>query len=325
MALVQPGAPVAFSIVIANWNGETFLARCLSSALIAGRQAGGDFEIIVVDDASTDGGPEMVRAQFPQAQLIARDVNRGFAHTVNEGVEAARGRIVVLLNNDMVVRPDFCRVLLAHFESGDDRLFGVTAKTMQWDGHQPNFVKMDAIWRRGELRLVWSDPPGPQPTLFLQAGACAIVRERFLELGGLEALYAPGYWEDFDLSWRAMARGWRHLYDPSSPALHLGKASFRSRFGDSLLRQLVERNAWLFVWMNLDDPRLLASHCAWLPLRIGREIARGRIDGLRSFVKALRKIAGVLRARRRRARWRTVSDEAILRSVDTTGSRLSEP
>lgn len=315
------GEPNHFSILVANWNGEAFLARCLASALHSAREVGQPFELIVVDDGSTDGSVEMVRRRFPQVRLLARAENHGFAATVNEGVEAARGPYVILLNNDVVVRPGFCAALLNHFAVNADNLFGVTAKTVEWDGREPNYVKMDAIWRRGDLQLVWADPPEAQPTLFLQAGACAIVRARFLELGGLAPLFAPGYWEDFDLSWRALARGWRNLYEPSSPAFHLGKASFRRRYDNEWLRQLDERNRHLFIWANIVDSRLLASHCLWLPLRIGREVLSGRLDTLRAVIRALPRIGEVLRRRRRRSR--TAGDRAILASVDTSDSRPS--
>ena len=278
--------PIHFSVVVANWNGEAFLARCLSSALLSARQVGRPFEVVVVDDGSTDASVEIVRRQFPQVRLLAGRENRGFAFTVNKGIAAARGRYIILLNNDIVVRESFCGALLRHFENGDGRLFGVTAKTVEWDDRRPNYVKMDAIWRRGDLRLVWSDPPEAAATFFLQAGACAFVRERFIELGGLETFFSPGYWEDFDLSWRAMARGWRNLYEPSSPALHLGKASFRRLYDDVRLRQLNARNQLLFLWANLSDARRVFSHCLWLPVRIGREVLAGRVDLLREIGRA---------------------------------------
>jgi len=317
--------PIHFSIVVANWNGEAFLGKCLSSALLSARQVGRPFEALVVDDGSTDTSVTIVGQQFPQVRLLARRENRGFATTVNEGVGAARGRYVILLNNDIVVRAGFCAALLAHFERDDGRLFGVTAKTMEWEGRKSNYVKMDAVWRQGGLRLVWTDSAETTPTLFLQAGACAFIRERFVELGGLETLFAPGYWEDFDLSWRALGRGWRNLYEPNSPAYHLGKASFRRCYGDKLLGQLDARNYLLFVWANLADTRLLASHCLWLPLRIGREVLTGRVETLRALVRALPRIGDVIRSRRRRAHLRRVSDREILASVDTSGSQLSEP
>jgi len=317
--------PIHFSVVVANWNGEAFLARCLSSALLSARRVGRPFEAIVVDDGSTDTSVEIVRQQFPQVRLLARRENRGFAATVNEGVEAAQGRYIILLNNDIVVREGFCATLLVHFDGDDGHLFGVTAKTVEWDGRQPNYVKMDAVWQRGDLRLVWADPPETAPTFFLQAGACAFVRERFLELGGFETFFAPGYWEDFDLSWRALARGWRNLYEPASPAFHLGKASFRRLYADTVLRQLDTRNHLLFLWANLADRRLILSHCLWLPLRIGREVLSGRIDLLRALIRALPKLGAVVRARRRRSLLRMVGERDILVSVDTQGSRFSEP
>jgi len=321
----DPGNSVHFSILVANWNGEAFLTRCLSSALLSARRVGRPFETIVVDDGSTDNSVDIVVRQFPQVRLRARCENRGFAATVNEGVETARGRYVILLNNDIVVRENFCAALLAHFETDNGRLFGVTARTVEWDGRRPNYVKMDAVWQQGDLRLVWADPPVAGPTLFLQAGACAFVRERFLELGGLETFYAPGYWEDFDLSWRALARGWRNVYEPASPAFHLGKASFRRLYGDQALRQLDQRNHLLFLWANLADARFLAAHCLWLPLRIGRAILKGRADGLRALIRALPKMGDVMRSRRRRGHLRSVADREILASVDTKDSRFSEP
>ena len=317
--------PIDFSIVVANWNGESFLARCLSSALLSARNVGRPFEVLVVDDGSTDRSVEIVRTQFPQVRLLAHSGNRGFAASVNEGVGAAQGRHVVLLNNDIVVREPFCSTLLAHFRAGDDRLFSVTSKTVEWDGRKPNYVKMDAIWRHGDLRLVWTDSPAAAPTLFLQGGACAFVRERFLELGGLETFFAPGYWEDFDLSWRALARGWYNIYEPASPAYHLGKASFRRLYDDVVLRQLDARNHLFFLWSNLSDAALLTSHCAWLPVRIGREVLAGRLDSLRALVRALPRIGEVTAARRRRSAVRRVGDREILNSIDTKGARPSEP
>jgi len=321
----QPKDSIHFSIVVANWNGEAFLARCLSSALLSARKVGRPFEVIVVDDGSRDASVEIVLRQFPQVTLRAHVENRGFATVVNEGVAAARGRYVILLNNDIVVREGFCAALLSHFEKDDGRLFGVTSKTVEWDGRQPNYVKMDAVWQRGDMRLVWADVAKATATFFLQAGACAFVRARFLELGGLEMFFAPGYWEDFDLSWRALARGWRNLYEPASPAFHLGKASFRRRYGSEVLQQLDARNHLLFLWANLGDVGLIADHCWWLPARIAREVFAGNVGTLRALMRALQRIGEVLRRRRRRALLRVVRDREILASVETKGSRFSEP
>src|SRR5262249_1723097 len=88
------------SIVIPNWNGRDLLEKYLPSILAAAEQVPGT-EVIVVDDASTDGSPQLVLERFPQVRLIAMDENLGFGGGSNRGFEHARNDIVVLLNSDM--------------------------------------------------------------------------------------------------------------------------------------------------------------------------------------------------------------------------------
>src|SRR5271163_1970527 len=102
------------SIVIPNWNGRGLLEKYLPSVLAAAEQSPGS-EVIVVDNGSTDGSPELVLESFPQARLIALDENLGFGAGSNRGFEHARHDIVVLLNSDMRVERDFLAPLLEAF------------------------------------------------------------------------------------------------------------------------------------------------------------------------------------------------------------------
>ena len=86
-----------FSIIIPTWNGIRFLPTCLN-ALRA--QTFRDFETVVVDNGSTDGSRELLAREYPEVRVVAFESNRGFAPAVNEGIRAARGDVVVLLNND---------------------------------------------------------------------------------------------------------------------------------------------------------------------------------------------------------------------------------
>ena len=106
--------PTPASAVIPNWNGKDLLEKYLPSVVeaFAGNPAN---EIIVVDNGSTDGSAEYVRAAFPQVKLIALEKNLGFGGGSNAGFRAARNRIVVLLNSDMRVAPDFLAPLLDGF------------------------------------------------------------------------------------------------------------------------------------------------------------------------------------------------------------------
>ncbi|MBI3764447.1 MAG: glycosyltransferase [Chloroflexi bacterium] len=90
------------SIVIPNWNGLAHLPACLASL---GAQTYSDFEIIVADNASTDGSRECLAREHPEARVIALDRNHGFTGACNAGLRAARGEIAVLLNNDTEADP----------------------------------------------------------------------------------------------------------------------------------------------------------------------------------------------------------------------------
>jgi GT2 family glycosyltransferase len=93
--------PIDVSIIIVNWNTKDILRNCLKSVY---EQAGAvEFEIIVVDNASSDGSPEMMRSDFPQVTLIANDSNRGYAAAMNQGMKVACGRYYLLLNSDIII------------------------------------------------------------------------------------------------------------------------------------------------------------------------------------------------------------------------------
>jgi GT2 family glycosyltransferase len=85
-----------FSVIVPNWNGKRFLPNCINTLR---NQMYRDFETIIVDDGSTDGSPEFIR-RVSRSRLIALDKNHGFAQAVNQGIRAARGDTIILLNND---------------------------------------------------------------------------------------------------------------------------------------------------------------------------------------------------------------------------------
>src|SRR5262245_52651520 len=106
-----PNQPMKASIVIPSWNGWEILSRCLPHVLDAAGASPGT-EVVVSDDGSTDGTPERLRKEFPSVRVAARATNGGFARSVNSGVEAAGGEIVVCLNNDVRPEPNFLSPLL---------------------------------------------------------------------------------------------------------------------------------------------------------------------------------------------------------------------
>ena len=304
-----------FSIVIPNWNGEAFIVRGISSLLLSARANKKPFEFIVVDDASTDASCKMIETTFPDIHLIRNEKNRGFGASVNAGVKASQAPVVILANNDIVVKEDFVKYLLVPFDKDpDQRIFGVSAKTVNWTDGSPNHLNMTAHFEKGLIALDYEDSPEASPTLFLQGGACALRRDLFLELGSFSPLYHPGYWEDYDLSYRAAKSGYRMIYEPRALAWHLGKGSLLKILGKEGINTLAARNEFIFTWLNLSDPGLLFSHFLRLPFQILREMISGRQLRLtRGFFKSAPKFFHVLGERRKRKLPFRVSDRSLLK------------
>jgi GT2 family glycosyltransferase len=306
---------VAVSIVIANWNGEGLIRRCLSSVLVALRVAKLVGEVIVVDDASRDGSCEVIRAEFPQARLLENPRNVGFIASVNRGVKAARGGIVILLNNDIVVESDFVRAIIAPLlDDRDEKVFAVSARTVSWTDNQPNHVLMKGRFRRGRVALEWSNPKELQGTLFVQGGSCAVRRDIFLRLGGFQPIFHPGYWEDYDLSYLAARCGYASLYEPRSLAFHLGKVSMRRSLGDDALRALKQRNEFIFTWLNITDAGMLLEHFLMVPAQLFSELWRGEGFGrTKAFIQAAARLPAIVRVRAERRRFHRIADAQLLR------------
>jgi len=306
------GAPDPdFSIVVANWNGASFLRRGLGSLILSAHATHRPHEIIVVDDASTDDSPSLIEKEFPSVRLIRHHNNQGFGITANDGVRAARAKIVVLCNNDLIAREEFIPHLLAPLSNS--AIFAVSGKTIDWEDGKPNHIEMHAVWRNGLLAQYHSDPMEPVETTFFQGGACACRRDVFLQLGGFCPIFEPGYWEDYDLGYLARKAGWRILYEPRAIAIHLGKASMSARYGRDRLEIILRRNQILFTWLNLSDSALWLRHCFQFPIALLRDLARTENSPLaKGFIRAVPLVGKVFAERLRRRSELRKSDREII-------------
>jgi GT2 family glycosyltransferase len=296
------------TVVIPTWNGRELLAAALASLR---EQRFRDFEVLVVDNGSTDGTPEHVREAHPEAELLVLAENHGFAGAVNAGIDRARGEYVALLNNDMELDPGWLAELVAALDA--DPSAGSAASKLRMlrepgllDGAGDVVTWYGATWRRGhgEPDRGQYDEPG------LVASPCAgaaLYRRRALEEVGTfdESFFA--YLEDADWGLRAQLAGWPCLWVPGAVAYHLGGATSR-RMGD-LETELIARNTVALVLKSFPAGRLVA----WAPLIVGYQawvlgqaVGRGSWRAvLRGWSAALRALPATLRARaevRRRTR-----------------------
>ncbi|MCX6587117.1 MAG: glycosyltransferase [Acidobacteria bacterium] len=306
----------AASIVIPNWNGRDLLEKYLPSVLAA---AGPANEVIVVDDASTDGSADFVAVQFPSVRLIRNATNLGFGGGSNAGFRAARHDIVVLLNSDMRVEPDFLAPLLAGFT--DEKVFAVSCQIFFSD---PQKVREEtgltqAWWENGGLRVrhrIDEHVDRLFPCFYGGGGSCAFDRRKFLALGGFDELLKPFYLEDTDLGMMAWKRGWKVLYQPASRVFHEHRGTIGKKFSPGYIQSILKKNFLLFCWKNIHESRRLAAHFAYawagalLSLVIGDSFER---PNLAALCRAFLQLPHAMRARARAYHLAAVSDTEAFR------------
>jgi cellulose synthase/poly-beta-1,6-N-acetylglucosamine synthase-like glycosyltransferase len=164
---------------------------------------------------------------FPSVEVIVSPKN-DFLFSLNDVVLGRPEDIVIILNNDMRFARGFVAPLIAHF--ADPAVFAAGAGIRDWDD------SMDTVGPRcARIRYCWFykwysvERQQAAFTLEACAGAAAYRRSMFVELGGFDPLFRPGYYEDLDLSYRAWARGWTVIYEPASRVYHRISASMMAR------------------------------------------------------------------------------------------------
>jgi GT2 family glycosyltransferase len=283
-------------LLILNYNGLEHLEACLSSAVAAAAEYGdARCRVVLVDNRSTDTSVAFTRERFPGVEVVISPVN-DFLFSLN-AVAAARGEdVAIVLNNDMRFEKDFVAPLVGRFS--DPEVFAVGARILDWEGATdtvgPRCARIRACWFHK-----WWMLDDQHAALSLEAcgGAAAYRRTMFVELGGFDPLYRPGYYEDLDLSYRAWARGWKVVYEPGSRVYHKTSASMLARYGDSGKARLLYRNHLLFTVKNIGGAAFLLGFLLLLPLRAVRPLLIGYRVPFFGFLRALPALPLALRRR----------------------------
>ena len=229
------------SIVIVSWNTRELLRGCLASLPPA--TSGLETEILVMDNASGDGSPRMVRDEFPGVRLVETGSNAGFTRANNMALDLAGGDAVVLLNPDTICRPGSLADLHAFLmrtpgaaAAGPTLLDADGRPAITW-GNFPavryhllellgnHRTRLPRAWRKHGFVRIPEPGDGPRDVDYV-SGACMMIRRDALEeVGVLDERYFM-YFEETDWAWRAKARGLRILYYPGAEVVHLeGRAA----------------------------------------------------------------------------------------------------
>lgn len=239
------------SVVIPNWNGKHWLKVCLPTLR---RQTFKDFEVIVVDNGSSDGSEEYMRKFFPEFRVVRLEKNLGFAGGVNKGIVASVGENIVLVNNDMKLDKDFLKYLYQSIKVKGVGL--VAAKVLQY--YHPTLIDsagdyIDIVGHANNIGR--GDKNGPEYDMerkifLVTGGACLIKREVFDRVGLFDEDYFA-YFEDVDLSLRAQYAGFKAVYQPKAVVYHVHKGT--SSKNRALLEYWQFRNMTMNIIKDFPD------------------------------------------------------------------------
>ena len=298
--VAPPGAPqFDCSIIIPVFNRVELTEQCLTKFVET--TSGASFEVIVVDNASTDGTAAFLAKLGGDVRIVRNTENRGFAAACNQGARVARGRHLVFLNNDTIPLPGWLAPLIAELD-GDPEIAVVGSKLLFPDDtiqHAGVAFTRDAMLPFHLFYRVPANLPVVNRRRELQCvtGACMAVRRSVFDaLGGFDEGYRNGY-EDVDFCLQVADRGGRIVYQPASALYHLeSQTPGRKAHDDHNGRRLLER--WGARWQRFGDEDLVLVPEGWcirtdasgrkLMARITDDAERARWEHVARAQKALR-------------------------------------
>jgi GT2 family glycosyltransferase len=307
------------SIIVVTWNGRQYLDDCLGGIA---SQEGVSTETILVDNASTDGTADYVRATYPWVRIVSLPENRGFAGGNNAGAREATGSFVAFLNNDTRADPGWLRALRGGIDA-EAHFALVTSRIVYM--HDPATLDSagDGLLRAGGAFKRYHGAPATlapesQEVFGVCGAACLMPKMVFDELGGFDEDFFASH-EDVDLSYRARLRGYRCKYVAGAVVRHHGSATLGTISRSAVFHG--QRNLeWTYL-KNTPGSLLLRTLSGHLLYDAAAAVHFTRLGLLGTFCRAkVAAIAGLPRMLRKRAlvqRTRLVGTSAIESQLDT--------
>lgn len=304
------------SVIIPNYNGEDILKNNFPKLFDVVSSSGFDSEIIISDDSSSDSSTEIVKkfidkykGHKTKIKLLTASVNKGFSSNVNRAVRESSGEILILLNTDVVPGSDFLEPLINHFE--DESVFAVGCMDESIEGEKTVLRgRGEGSWIRGFL-VHSAAPIEGVSTLWVSGGSGAFRKSIWEKLGGMDPLYNPFYWEDIDLSYRAIKSGYKILFENKSIVRHEHeKGIIKKSYNKKKVLETAYRNQFIFAWKNSDSDNLV-SNVFWLPYHLVKALFSGDKSLIIGFLKALGLLPKIINSRKNVRKFFIKSDREV--------------
>ena len=266
---------IKVSVIIPNYNGKEYLENCMDSLM---RQDVRSFEVIVIDDASSDDSLSKIKEKypengaFPRTRYAAHEENLGFCRTVNDGIAMAEALYVILLNNDTVADASFVKELyyaIRRCEKSSDRRKAFSGKVFSLQAKMVSLQEKEIMDDGGDYycALGWAYAAGKgkpasryekERKIFAACGGAAIYNKEVLQtLGGFDDNHFA-YLEDIDIGYRAKLYGYENLFAPRAVVYHAGSAASGARYNPFKAR-LSARNSIYLIYKNMPNWQIIVN------------------------------------------------------------------
>lgn len=239
-------------VIIPSFNARYLLEKNLPT-LVKNTQTLG--KLIIIDNGSEDDTVPWLKKHFPETIIVHNDTNLGYTKPINQGLAKSHSEYFILINNDVLPEKDYDTRALKYFS--DPTVFAVTF-------NEAGASWPDMHWQWGKMQFKHGeDKSGPILSAWASGGSAMFRRSIWDELGGMDEIYAPFYWEDIDIGYRAWKSGYRIIWNPSSHVNHEHESTAK-KLNPEYISIIKQRNELLFNWLNVEDPKYRGRHLLFL-------------------------------------------------------------
>lgn len=289
------------SIIIPNYNGASLLQQYLPFTIAAAESAGISYEIIVVDDASSDQSVSFIEDHYKDIILVKNKTNQGFSFSCNEGMKRARFELLLFLNTDVKLSPDYFNNQWRYFENEDT--FGVMGRIMSMDEKRmedtARYPKFMGIKLKASHFFYSDENKNFIPTTYLSGANALVDAEKMKSIKGFDQIFSPFYAEDLDLGLRAWRLGWKCYYEHQSVCFHQISSTTKKCSTKNSVKQIYYRNRFLVHAIHLEGPAFWLWYLQVLLLEVSPKLMLGRFWIWKSFIHFLNHSKQIHRSKRR--------------------------
>jgi GT2 family glycosyltransferase len=291
---------VTCTVLILTYKGKHHLEYLLPTVQIAIDNYRGDavIDVLIIDNGSDEITKQYSQTYFPQFRYQFSLIN-DFLFSLNTYIKNLTSDYILLLNDDIRLDKELLNELIPIMQNGDDSLFGVSCRSLDWDGIYTTSGVRTVIYQRGWMSSYYFDPSESLTKYTLYpAGGSAIFRTKYFnKLKGFDPLYRPAYYEDADLGIRAWQHGWKVIYHPKAFIYHREGGTTKNYFNKDKLEQTIYKNHILWMIKNVRYPGFLFWFFLKLPYRLIYNFFRNK-NQYKSLMQALKQFPQALIKRR---------------------------